>query len=280
MPLTTTHEMLRSATDEGWAVCAFNIENMEMAQAVVAAAEKAGAPVILQTTPSTVRYAGLRMYRAIADAVAADATVPVAMHLDHGDSFELAAQALRLGYSSIMFDGSPCAYEENIAVTAAVVRACAPNGIPVEGELGRVGGKEDDLVVDAATFTDPDQAVDFVQRTGISSFAVAIGTVHGAYKGTPVLDLDLLRRIRDVVEIPLVLHGSSGLPEEAVKACIAAGIAKVNFATELRQVYSAAVESHLAAAPGTIDPKKYSGAAREAVQQLAADKIRLYTTSV
>src|SRR5665647_1363981 len=255
----------------------FNIENMEMAQAVVAAAEETGAPVILQTTPSTVRYAGLGVYRAIAEAVATDASVPVAMHLDHGDSYELAAQALRLGYTSIMFDGSSLPYEENVEITTAVVRACAPNGVPVEGELGRVGGKEDDLTVDTATYTDPAQAVDFVERTGVSSLAVAIGTVHGVYRGVPVLDVDLLARIRSVVDVPLVLHGASGLSEDAVRACIDAGIAKVNFATELRAAYSSAVEDYFAGAPGTIDPKKYGSVARDAVQRLAADKIKLCT---
>jgi tagatose 1,6-diphosphate aldolase GatY/KbaY len=275
MPLTGTTDLLRTACDEGWALGAFNVENMEMAQAVVSAAEELGAPVILQTTPSTLRYGNLRLYRAIAGAVAEDASVPVAIHLDHGDSFELSLKALRHGYTSIMFDGSPYPYEENVSLTAAVVRACAPNGVPVEGELGRLGGKEDDLVTDQVAYTQPEEAADFVHRTKVTSLAVAIGTAHGFYKGTPRLDVDLLSRIHAAVDVPLVLHGGSGLSDDTVRDCIRRGIAKVNFATEMRAAYSAAVRDHLAQAPGTIDPKTFTAAARRAVRDLVADRIRL-----
>ena len=253
MPLTTTTEMLLDAQRGGYAVGAFNVENMEMVQAVVEAAESLGSPVILQTTPSTVKYGGLDQYHAMVTAAAARATVPVALHLDHGDSFELSARALRVGYTSVMFDGSSRPYDENVAISAAVVRMCAPAGIPVEGELGKVGGKEDSLHVAEVAYTDPDQAADFVERTGVSSLAVAIGTAHGVYSGVPVLDVALLARIRLTVDIPLVLHGGSGLSDDAIRECIRTGIAKVNFATELRIAFSRAVATYLGDAPTTID---------------------------
>lgn len=275
MPLITSTDMIAAAAAARTAVCAFNVENMEMAQAVVAAAEEAGQPVILQTTPSTLRYATPRVYAAMVAAVAADARVPVAMHLDHGSSFELAVRAVRAGYTSVMIDGSVLAYEDNVAVTADVVRMCRPVGIPVEGELGRVGGKEDDLVVDAASYTDPDLAADFVARTGVTTLAVGIGTVHGPYHGEPAVDLALLSRIRSAVDVPLVLHGSSGLPDETVRACVRGGTAKVNFATELRIAASRAVADLLAADPNTIDPKVWGSAARSAVREAALAKIAL-----
>jgi len=275
MPLTSTTDLLLEAQRGGYAVGAFNVENMEMVQAVVEAAEQLHAPVILQTTPSTVRYGGLDQYHAMVAAAAASAAVPVALHLDHGDSFELAAQALRTGYTSVMFDGSSRPYEENVAVSAAVVQMCRPAGVPVEGELGRVGGKEDSLSVDAVAYTDPAQAAEFVERTGVSSLAVAIGTAHGVYSGVPVLDVALLGEIRAQVEVPLVLHGGSGLEDAAVARCIQTGIAKVNFATELRIAFSRAVAAYLTDAPTTIDPKKYGAVGRDAVRTLAAAKIRL-----
>lgn len=231
MSFVTSEKMLLDAQKGGYAVGAFNVENMEMVMAVIAAAEELRAPLMLQTTPSTVKYAGLDMYLANVRTAAKRASVPVCMHLDHGDSFDLAMQALRIGYSSIMIDGSHSVFEENIAVTKAVADACRPSGIPVEAELGKVGGKEDDLDGGSGGYTDPMEAKEFAERTGIGSLAVAIGTAHGVYKGEPKLDLDRLAEIRKVVSIPLVLHGASGLSEEAVKESIKRGICKVNFAT-------------------------------------------------
>ena len=237
MALVTSRQMLLDAQKGQYAVGAFNVENMEMVMAVIAAAEELHAPVMLQTTPSTVSYAGLDLYLANCRAVAEKASVPVAMHLDHGNSFALAMQALRTGYTSIMIDGSHQVFEENIVLTRRVVEACAPSGIPVEAELGKVGGKEDDLDGGNGGYTDPMEAKEFVERTGVSSLAVAIGTAHGVYKGEPKLDLDRLAEIRKVVSIPLVLHGASGLSEEAVVESIKRGICKVNFATERRIAY-------------------------------------------
>lgn len=204
MPLVTTKKMLQDAQDGHYAVGAFNVENMEMVMAVIEAAEELKAPVIMQTTPSTVNYAGLDYYLANVRAAAERAKVPVALHLDHGSSYGLAMQALRTGYTSIMIDGSHEGYEENIAVTKAVADACAPSGIPVEAELGKVGGKEDDLDGgEGDVYTDPQQAKEFVERTGATSLAVAIGTAHGLYKGEPKPDQERLSEIRAVVKIPL-----------------------------------------------------------------------------
>ncbi len=280
MPLVTTKEMLLRAQAGHYAVGAFNVENMEMVMAVVQAAEESRAPVIMQTTPSTVKYAGLDYYLAMAKAAAERATVPVAMHLDHGDSFELAMQALRTGYTSIMIDGSHDSFEDNIALTRRVTDACAPSGVPVEAELGKVGGKEDDLEGgDGNPFTDPQQAKEFVERTGVDSLAVAIGTAHGLYKGVPKLDFDRLSAIRELVSIPLVLHGASGVPDEAVRESIRRGICKVNFATELRIAFSDGVKKYLADDPDAFDPKKYCKVGRAGVVALVKEKIALCGSS-
>ncbi|RZT01140.1 class II fructose-1,6-bisphosphate aldolase [Cuneatibacter caecimuris] len=275
MALVTSKELLTKAQKGGYAVGAFNVENMEMVMAVIDAAEELNAPVILQTTPSTVKYAGLDLYLANVRAAAERAGVPVVMHLDHGSSFELAMQALRTGYTSIMIDGSHSVYEENIEVTKRVVDACAPSGIPVEAELGKVGGKEDDLECKDGGYTDPQEAAEFAERTGVSSLAVAIGTAHGVYTGEPKLDLDRLTEIRKVVSIPLVLHGASGLSDEAVKESIRRGICKVNFATELRIAYTEGVKETLEADPGVFDPKKYGKAGMAKVKELVMNRMKV-----
>ena len=275
MSFVTSEKMLLDAQKGGYAVGAFNVENMEMVMAVIAAAEELRAPLMLQTTPSTVKYAGLDLYLANVKTVAERATVPVCMHLDHGDSFDLAMQALRTGYSSIMIDGSHSVFEENIAVTKAVADACRPSRIPVEAELGKVGGKEDDLDGGSGGYTDPMEAKEFAERTGIGSLAVAIGTAHGVYKGEPKLDLDRLSEIRKVVSIPLVLHGASGLSEEAVKESIKRGICKVNFATELRIAYTDGVKEFLTANPDAFDPKKYGKTAMEHVKEIVKLRMRM-----
>lgn len=275
MSFVTSEKMLLDAQKGGYAVGAFNVENMEIVMAVIAAAEELRAPLMLQTTPSTVKYAGLDLYLANVKTAAERASVPVCMHLDHGDSFELAMRALRVGYSSIMIDGSHSVFEENIAVTKAVADACRPSGIPVEAELGKVGGKEDDLDGGNGGYTDPQEAKEFAERTGIGSLAVAIGTAHGVYKGEPKLDLDRLAEIRKVVSIPLVLHGASGLSEEAVAESIKRGICKVNFATELRIAYTEGVKEFLGQNPDAFDPKKYGKTAMEHVKEIVKLRIRM-----
>ena len=276
MSFVTSEKMLLDAQKGGYAVGAFNVENMEMVMAVIAAAEELRAPLMLQTTPSTIKYAGLDMYLANVKAAAEHASVPVCLHLDHGDSFDLAMRALRTGYTSIMIDGSHNVFEENIAVTKAVADACRPSGIPVEAELGKVGGKEDDLDGGEGNgYTDPLEAKEFVERTGVTSLAVAIGTAHGVYKGVPKLDLDRLAEIRKVVDIPLVLHGASGLSEEAVVESIKRGICKVNFATELRIAYTDGVKEFLAANQDAFDPKKYGKVAMEHVKAIVETRMKM-----
>ena len=203
MALVTTKQLLLDAQKGGYAVGAFNVENMEMVQAVVAAAEELRSPVIMQTTPSTVKYANLNYFYENVKVAAQESSVPVVIHLDHGNSFELAMQAYRTGYTSIMIDGSHEGFEDNIALTSAVVKACHPGEVPIEAELGKVGGKEDDLDGgEGDPYTNPQEAAEFVERTGIDSLAVAIGTAHGVYKGVPKLDFSRLSEIRKAVSIP------------------------------------------------------------------------------
>jgi tagatose 1,6-diphosphate aldolase GatY/KbaY len=275
MPLVATTEMLTRAQKEGYAVGAFNTENMEMCKAIVAAAEAQHAPVIIQTTPGTVKYASLSVFFAMVAALAEEASVPVAMHLDHGDSIELASSAYRVGYTSIMIDGSHLPFESNISLTRHVVEMCAPGGVPVEGELGTVGGKEDDTVSAGGGYTDVGEAIRFVAETGVSSLAVGVGTSHGVYASKPVLNLPLISELRQALTVPLVLHGASGLSDEVVADCIHRGISKVNFCTELRIAYTKAVQTYMAKDPRVFDPKKYGKAGRDAVQTLVEEKIRV-----
>ena len=239
MALVTTKELMLDAQKNHYAIGAFNAENMEMVQAIIAAAEELRAPVIVQTTPGTLKYASPAMFHAMVAAAASEATVPVVMHLDHGSSYELAMKAFR-GYTSVMIDGSHHVFEENIEITKEVVRACHAAGIPVEAELGKVGGKEDDL---------------------------------DGGKGTPKLDIDRLSEIRKVVSVPLVLHGTSGVPDDAVRECVARGMCKVNYATDLRIAFSKGLKEYLAGDPEAFDPKKYSAVGREQVKEYVMSKI-------
>ncbi len=275
MPLVTSKNMLLDAKEGGYAVGAFNVENMEMVKAVIAAAEELRAPVMLQTTPSTVKYAALETYAAIVAAEAKRATVPVCLHLDHGNSYELAIAAMEAGYTSVMIDGSGESFEDNIAVTKRVVEVAKAKGIPVEAELGKVGGKEDDLEAEADTNTDPQEAKEFAERTGVDSLAIAIGTAHGFYAGTPVLDKERVSDIRALIDTPLVLHGASGLSEEDVKECVARGMCKVNFATELRVAYTDAVKKLLSEKPDTYDPKKLGIVGMEAVKEVVKSRMMM-----
>ena len=275
MPLMTSEKMLLDAQKRGYAVGAFNCENMEMVKAIIAAAEELRAPLMLQTTPSTVKYGTLETFVAIVAAEAKKATVPVCLHLDHGSSFDLAVQAIKAGYTSVMIDGSKEDFEGNVAVSKKVADVAKAVNIPCEAELGKVGGKEDDLEAEADTNTDPGQAKEFVERTGITSLAVAIGTAHGFYVGTPVLDKERLSQIREVVDIPLVLHGASGLSDQDVRDCVARGICKVNFATELRKAYTDAGKALLEEKPDTFDPKALGKVGMAAVTELVKNRMRV-----
>ena len=279
MPLVNSKDILLDAQKNHYAVGAFNIENMEMMQAVIAAAEAENFPVILQTTSSTLKYADTSLYLAMAKAISEKTFVPVAMHLDHGNSFELCEQAAKDGYTSLMIDGSKLPLEENIELAKRVVTMAKTfSAMPsVEAELGKLGGKEDDLEVKEGedTCTDPVEAVRFVEESGIDSLAVAIGTAHGFYKGTPKLEFERLEEIRNKVSVPLVLHGSSGIPDEDVKKAISLGICKVNFATELRVAYTDAVKKCIGDDPEVYDPKKYGALGREAVTALVRHRMRI-----
>ena len=274
--LVTSKELLLDAQKRGYAVGAFNVENMEFVMAVLAAAEETGSPVIMQTTPGTLKYAGLDYFLANVKAAVERTKLPVVMHLDHGNSFELAMKAYRTGYTSVMIDGSKLPFEENIALTKRVTDACHPGDIPVEAELGKVGGKEDDLENgDDNPYTDPDEAKEFVERCAPDSLAVGVGTSHGVYKGVPKVNVEVLSAIRKVVDIPLVLHGTSGVPDEQVKDCISRGICKVNYATDLRIAFTKGVKAHMEAHPDDFDPKKYCLPGMEEVKKYVVQKMEV-----
>ena len=270
--LVTTKEMLLDAQAGHYAVGAFNVESLEFVMAVIKAAEDKKSPVIMQTTPGTVKYANLDYFAAMCKVAADAASVPVAIHLDHGDGFDRCVQAMHAGYTSVMIDGSHVPFEDNIALTASVTKVAAPLGIPVEAELGKVGGKEDDgpAVEGENPYTDPNEAEEFVARTGCGSLAVGVGTAHGVYKGTPHIEQGVLKEIRSRLEIPLVLHGTSGVPDDQVAEAIRNGICKVNYATELRQAFTRGFMGYMADNPGCFDPKKPSKPGMQEIYDVVA----------
>ena len=274
--LVTAKEMLQKAREGKYAIGAFNVENMEMVMAVLAAAEAKNSPVIMQTTPGTIKYAGVDYYYANVAAAAKRSSVPVVMHLDHGDSFQRAMAAYRAGYTSIMIDGSKLPFEDNIDLTKRVVDACHPGDVYVEGELGKVGGKEDDLEGDDDNpYTDPEEAKIFVEKTGVDYLAIGVGTAHGVYKGIPKVNTDLIATIHDMVDVPLVLHGTSGVPDEQVITAVKNGICKVNYATDLRIAFTRGVKEFMTEHSEAFDPKKYSKQGMVEVQKYVEQKIEV-----
>lgn len=271
--LVNSFGMIKTAQQNGYAVPAFNAENMEMIQGILEAAEESKSPVIIQTTMPTVKYITEDLMFAMVNCAASKKSVPVALHLDHCTEFDLVMRALRAGYTSVMIDGSKKGLEENISLTKSVVSAAKPMGVTVEAELGTIGGKEDSISAEIQ-YTDPCESYRFVSETDVDILAVAIGTAHGFYKGEPKLNFDILSQIRQKVDTPLVLHGGSGVPDEKVKKAIALGMSKVNFATELRAAATSGVRGILEDS-GVIDPKKYMGCGREAVKKLCIEKIKL-----
>ncbi|MDD4769169.1 MAG: class II fructose-1,6-bisphosphate aldolase [Eubacteriales bacterium] len=278
MALVPMSLLLKQAQKGGYAVGAFNANNLEIVQGIVEAANELESPVILQASQGAIKYAGLDYIATIVKTASEKVKVPVALHLDHGTSFEQAVQCIRAGFSAVMFDGSKHSFEDNIANTVAVVRVAKPAGVSVEAELGKIGGTEDDISVSDrdAMMTVPEEAQEFIERTGIDALAVAIGTAHGPYKGEPRLDFARLQKIRDLVNVPLVLHGASGVPEDAIQKAISIGICKINIDTDLRQAFTAAIKQVLAEKPGEIDPRKLLGPGREALKQVAKQKIQLF----
>ncbi len=277
MFLVSSREMLHKAQLGGYAVPAFNIHNLETAQVVVETAAELQTPVILAGTPGTFSYAGSDYLVGICREAAKRYQMPIALHLDHHESYADICKKVECGIKSAMIDASHLNFEDNIALVKKVVQFCHRWDCSVEAELGRLGGQEDDLIVDDkdALFTDPDAAVEFIERTGIDSLAIAIGTAHGLYKEKPCLDFDRLGIIRSKTDVPLVLHGASDVPDEDVRRCIELGITKVNVATELKIAFSDAVKKYFIEFPDANDPRHYMVPGKLAMKKVVADKIRV-----
>ncbi len=279
MALVPMTELLAKAEAGKYAVGAFNANNMEIVQAIAMAAEKEKAPVIMQASQGAIKYAGLDYIIGMVKIAAESTRVPIALHLDHGTSFEQVVRCIRGGFSSVMFDGSQLPLEENIRITKKVVEIARPINVSVEAELGKIGGTEDDISVKESLFTDPYEAEVFVKETGVDALAVAIGTAHGQYKGEPKLDFERLKKIRELVNIPIVLHGSSGVPDEAITKAISLGVRKVNIDTNIREAFVARLRQEIENNPAEIDPRKLLGPGRDAAVELIREKIRLFGSS-
>lgn len=303
--------MFEKAFQGGYAIGAFNINNMEIVQGVVAAAQAQNSAVILQVSKSALKYAHPKYLKAMVDAAVEETGLDIALHLDHGPDLETCKECIECGFTSVMFDGSHYDYEENVAKTKEVVEYAHARGVVVEAELGKLAGVEDDVKVDAAnaTYTDPDQAVDFVKRTGVDSLAIAIGTSHGAYKfkGEAKLDFDRLETITKKLEdagfhnFPIVLHGASsvdqrcvamcneyggkidgakGIPAEMLRKASSMAVCKINMDTDLRLAMTAAIRKSFGENPSAFDPRGYLGDARNLIQELVEDKIKNVIGSV
>lgn len=276
--LVSGKELFQAAKKGGYAVGAFNLNNMEILQAIIEAAEEENSPVFIQASQGGIKYAGIEYIAGMAKIAAEKAKVPIALNLDHGTSFSQVVQCVRHGFSAVMIDGSQLPYEENIAITQRVVDVAHPNGVSVEAELGKIGGVEDDVVVSSrdATFTDPKEAAEFAERTKVDALAIAIGTAHGVYKGEPKLDFERLAEISKATDVPLVLHGASGVSEEAILKAVPYGICKINIDTELRQAFARAIQAVVLNNPNEIDPRKMLGPAKDQMKEVARTKMRLF----
>ncbi|MCX2970880.1 MULTISPECIES: class II fructose-bisphosphate aldolase [Streptomyces] len=274
MPLVPSDELFRTAAEEGGAVGAFNVLQIEHAEAIVAGAESAGRPVILQISENTVRYHGALAPVGLATlAVARAARTPVVVHLDHAESADLVREAVALGLNSVMFDAAALPYADNLAATRDVTAYCHARGVWVEAELGEVGGK--DGAHAPGVRTDPDEARAFAAGTGVDALAVAVGSSHAMHTPIARLDLALIARLRDAVDAPLVLHGSSGVPDADLGRAVEAGMRKVNISTRLNQTFTRAVRETLAEHPALTDPRRYLAPARAAVASEVAHLLRL-----
>lgn len=300
MPLVPTKEMFEKAYKGGYAIGAFNVNNMEIVQGIVDAAKEEQSPLILQVSAGARKYAKHIYLIKLVEAALADTDLPIALHLDHGDTFELCKDCIDGGFTSVMIDGSKYDFKENVALTKKVVEYAHAHGVVVEAELGRLAGVEDDVNVSAndAIFTDPEQAAEFVHLTGVDSLAIAIGTSHGAYKfkGTPYLDFDRLEKVGKLLpDFPIVLHGASsvlpefvkkcnefggdipgaqGVPEEMLRKAASMAVCKINIDTDLRLAMTATVREYLTKNPGEFDPRKYLGPARDAIKGMVQHKIK------
>lgn len=270
MSIISSNNMLKKAQREQYAIPAFNIHNLETMQVIVETVAEYQSPVILAGTPGTYSYAGTENIIQIANELSKKHHVPLAVHLDHHEEFSDIANKINAGVRSVMIDGSHLPFDENITLVKQVVEYAHRYDVSVEAELGRLGGVEDDLIVDSkdALYTNPAQAIEFVKKTNIDSLAIAIGTAHGLYKSEPKLDFDRLSEIRSVIDIPLVLHGASGVPDKDVRECIQRGICKVNIATELKIAFSDALKQYLLIHPDANDPRNYMKPAKAAMKQI------------
>lgn len=297
--LATLKQVLTKADKGRYGVGAFNINNLEIMQAIVNAASKLKSPVILQTSEGAIKYAGMKYLKVMVAEAARENKIPIVLHLDHGRNIEIIKEAIKTGYTSVMVDGSNLPFEENIALTQKVVGWAHAKRVSVEGELGTIGGAEEKIVARKIIYTDPKTAKEFVERTGVDALAVAIGTSHGAYKfaGAAKLDIERLRIIKKTVNVPLVLHGASGVPEwlvhsaehygaklgkpegvpdDQIKAAIKNGISKINTDTDIRLAFDAGVREVIATAPQEFDPRHILGRARELMQDVAEHRIKLF----
>ncbi len=275
MFIVSTKQMLLDAQKNRYAVPAFNIHNLETSQVVIEAANEMKSPMILAATPGTIKFAGKDYLQRIIEIGAKNSKVPIAFHLDHHEEFEKIKDSINLGCKSVMIDASIYPFEDNIRIVKQVVDYAHRFDVTVEAELGKLVGQEDELVVKEkdAQLTNPKLAKIFVERTGIDSLAVAIGTAHGLYKSEPKLDFNRLIEIKKLVDIPLVLHGASGVPEESVKKCIEIGVCKVNIATELKIPFSNAIKEYFKENPDANDPRKYFMPAKHEMKKVVTDKI-------
>ena len=300
MPLVTSTEMFKKAYEGKYAVGAFNVNNMEIIQGIVDAAKAEQSPLILQVSAGARKYAKHIYLMKLVEAAVEDTGLPICLHLDHGEDFEICKSCVDGGFTSVMIDGSKHSFEENIELTRRVVDYAHNKGVVVEAELGKLAGVEDAVKVAAkdATYTDPDQAVEFVERTGVDSLAIAIGTSHGAYKfkGKPELDFARLEKISNLLpNFPLVLHGAStvlpefvslcneyggkiegaqGVPEDMLLQAGKFGVCKINIDTDLRLAMTASIRKYLANNPGDFDPRQYLKPARQAIQDMVIHKMR------
>lgn len=277
MSLTSTKEILEKAQNEGYAVPAFNIHNLETIQVVLKAARDLKSPVILAATPSTVKYADENYLLAIMNKATELNDIPIAFHLDHHENVDDIKRIIKLGCKSVMIDASKHEFDENVSIVKDVVNFAHKYGTTVEAELGKLGGVEDNLEVDDkdAYLTNPNEALKFVKLTGVDSLAVAIGTAHGLYKCEPKLDFKRLEEIRRLVRVPLVLHGASGVSYGAVQEAIKNGICKVNIATELKIPFSNAIKKYFEENPNASDPRQYLVPAKNAMYDVVAEKIKM-----
>jgi ketose-bisphosphate aldolase len=277
MSLVTLREILKGTRENHYAVGAFNFNGYEDVQGIIQGAVEKNAPVIVMASTSVVKYFGLRPLVYMVKAMAENVKIPVCLHLDHAVSYDLITDAVKYGFTSVMIDASPKDYETNIKESRAVVDFAGKYGCSVEAELGKLGGREDDIVGNASAFTDPEDVPRFVKETGIDALTVAIGTAHGFYKEEPKLDFDRLKKITALTECPLVLHGGTGVPVEDFKKCVSLGMSKINVGTELKAVFTNTIRESVKTISETeIDPKKYVGPVKAACAEAVKNKIDIF----